>query len=321
MFASRNRNENAVYQEQQAFAAKPLNQGIKAVPLTGSTFATPANTRTRAPLGNKTTNAKATQRRADHTSPGLQPTKIKIHDAIPAKPEVPAPKHEERDIEYMPPREVPLPDYPDDIWPHDRVYPQLQKGDLTRGWWAVYSEKVDDDAELSDLGEKLRAFDTKGRRKGNHGPNDQAQQPTRGAHASSKPIPKSLRAKDASAMLSSKPKQAAVPNYAANTFAAKTRQASQASRPASKVQGSVNSHFSAIRAASRSTVGYSHGRSISSTGRRRVYQDHEDNRPVASIFRDKSALDEFLPESDTDDGLTELEDELEDFQLDPVISL
>lgn len=46
MFAARNNNENAIYEQQQATAAKPLNQGIK-----GLAPKTPANKPPKTPFG------------------------------------------------------------------------------------------------------------------------------------------------------------------------------------------------------------------------------------------------------------------------------
>ena len=122
MFASRLNQENALHEQQTAAAAKPLNQGVKGLApktpgikpsrndenvtfgqgKTGgkgkqgglfgdgkgdkSAFVTPAGPRTRAPLGNKTTNVKATQPAPPSekpSSPRLRRAKIKVHEAEP----------------------------------------------------------------------------------------------------------------------------------------------------------------------------------------------------------------------------------------------
>ena len=75
--------------------------------------------RNRAPLGNKTTNVKATafqtpapptqeKQSAKPTSPRFQRARVKVQEA---EAEVAEDGREEWEIEYMPPREVPLPDY------------------------------------------------------------------------------------------------------------------------------------------------------------------------------------------------------------------
>jgi len=144
MFAARADQENLAYAHQAAAAAKPLNQQAKTpankapkTPFrrnqndendafqsgfkTGKTtkkanldhnaFITPAGPRNRAPLGMKTTNAKAKtpapltiKASAQKTlSPRLRRQKVKIHQAEPIQQEqddgVP-------DIEYMPPRSI-----------------------------------------------------------------------------------------------------------------------------------------------------------------------------------------------------------------------
>lgn len=144
MFAARADQENLAYAHQAAAAAKPLNQqaktpankapktpfrrnqndendafqsGFKTIKTTKkanldpNAFITPAGPRNRAPLGMKTTNAKAKtpapltiKASAQKTlSPRLRRQKVKIHQAEPVQQEqddsVP-------DIEYMPPRSI-----------------------------------------------------------------------------------------------------------------------------------------------------------------------------------------------------------------------
>jgi hypothetical protein len=141
MFAARADQENLAYVHQAAAAAKPLNQQAKTpsnklpktpfrrnqndennayqsafktakkVTLDNSAFITPAGPRNRAPLGMKTTNAKAktpalltTKPSAQKTlSPRLRRQKVKIHQAEALQPE-----QDDRvpDIEYMPPKSI-----------------------------------------------------------------------------------------------------------------------------------------------------------------------------------------------------------------------
>ncbi|KAF2098982.1 hypothetical protein NA57DRAFT_76217 [Rhizodiscina lignyota] len=128
--------------------------GKKAVKLDDNAFVTPAGPRNRAPLGMKTTNARANafqtpgpltvDNHADKTlqktvSPRLRRPKVKIH-----QPELVAEvqSEEEPDIEYMPPRVEPLPDHPSDDeesgWGPNKRFPQFEGENFTRGWQDVY---------------------------------------------------------------------------------------------------------------------------------------------------------------------------------------
>ncbi|KAI9840810.1 MAG: hypothetical protein M1837_001283 [Sclerophora amabilis] len=137
--------------------------GKKAGPGDKNAFITPLGPRNRAPLGLKTTNAKA---KAFQTpAPSLHRVSIKDEDpplksnnAGKSKPQI-APVRttkvelqdrpdevnldEERDIEYMPPKPKDLPDYPDDF-PPDMDYSQLKGANLTRGWYSHFCNPVDE---------------------------------------------------------------------------------------------------------------------------------------------------------------------------------
>ncbi|KAK4546231.1 hypothetical protein LTR36_002368 [Oleoguttula mirabilis] len=337
MFATRGHNENAIYDQQTAAAAKPLNQGVKGlapktpgnkapktpfkVPLndenaafgngkTGgkgkdgglfgkseggkaerSAFVTPAGPRTRAPLGNKTTNAKAgaappTQEKlsAKPTSPRMRRAKVKIHqaEADPLDNGV-----EEREIEYMAPRGVPLPDHPDDCFPHDRTYPQFEGRNLTKGWWSEVQphKDVDGEEELSDFEEKLKEVEEREKRKAarkNVRPAglQQARKPTTTTAAMARP-PSTLRSRTAASALSSAPKQQRVtPSFAAPTAAAKARLPSAllaSSKPALGTTSAPggNARHTAAKAASNTTLGYSKGRAVSATARTPLAGIHE----------------------------------------------
>ncbi|KAF1987808.1 hypothetical protein K402DRAFT_420153 [Aulographum hederae CBS 113979] len=117
-------------------------------------FITPAGPRTRAPLGNKTTNARAkafqtpapaSQKTAQKTiSPRLRRARVKVHQPSPAKSALE--DEEEREPEYMPPRGKALLDVPsDDEWGPNKTFPQLEGANLTRGWATTYLNPVDDD--------------------------------------------------------------------------------------------------------------------------------------------------------------------------------
>jgi len=145
MFAARADQENLAYAHQAAAAAKPLNQQAKTpankapktpfrrnqngendsfqssfkttkkttqkANLDPNAFITPAGPRNRAPLGMKTTNAKAktpapltVKASAQKTlSPRLRRQKVKIHQAEPVQQ---AQDDGVPDIEYMPPRSI-----------------------------------------------------------------------------------------------------------------------------------------------------------------------------------------------------------------------
>ncbi|GAB1741503.1 hypothetical protein NU219Hw_g6732t1 [Hortaea werneckii] len=289
MFATRNHNENAIYEQQTAAAAKPLNQGVKGLQpktpganktpfskkhndenasfgagKTGgkggdggkadmSAFVTPAGPRSRAPLGAKTTNAKALQTpapgpnqekpSAKPTSPRLRRGKVKIHtaetDPLEVQDGVP-------DIEYMPPRGEPLPDYPDDIWPHDTTYPQFQGDNLTKGWWSETkprSNREPEDFLFGDFDKKFEELEQKEKAQkaattaSTHAKKQSAPLSSRAPLRSNPPIknsvpqikkaPSTLNSKTAASALSSqqqpKPTSRAVPSFAAPTAAAKAR--------------------------------------------------------------------------------------------------
>ncbi|KAK7536723.1 hypothetical protein IWX49DRAFT_580299 [Phyllosticta citricarpa] len=131
-------------------------------PADNSAFVTPAGPRNRAPLGMKTTNARAkafvtpapktvepgsAKTGAKNSAPRLQRSKVKVHQA---SPQAHTSQHEERDVEYMPPPAVPLRDDPED-WPSDMKYPMFEGKNLMRGIWETYYDPVDDDGvHLSD---------------------------------------------------------------------------------------------------------------------------------------------------------------------------
>ncbi|KAI9693946.1 MAG: hypothetical protein M1822_003217 [Bathelium mastoideum] len=119
-------------------------------------FVTPAGPRNRAPLGMKTTNAKAKafqtpaplsigqskeQSAAKSLSPRMRRAKVKVHQAETSKVEA---EDEELGIEYMPPQPKPLRDDPDDF-PADKEYPMFSAENITRGMHSVFSGADDED--------------------------------------------------------------------------------------------------------------------------------------------------------------------------------
>ncbi|KAF2141699.1 uncharacterized protein K452DRAFT_318653 [Aplosporella prunicola CBS 121167] len=181
MLAAHADQENLVASHQAAAQAKPLNHGSTIKPFAPKTplrlplndenvtkktsktakkghdnaFVTPAGPRSRAPLGMKTTNAKArafatpalqtaepgSERTGVKSSgPRLRRAKVKVHQATPVKDPT---ADEERDIEYMPPRGVPLNDDPED-WPPLNLS-MLEGSNLTRGVYLNYLNPIGED--------------------------------------------------------------------------------------------------------------------------------------------------------------------------------
>ncbi|WEW60027.1 hypothetical protein PRK78_005510 [Emydomyces testavorans] len=115
---------------------------------------TPMGPRNRAPLGTKTTNAKAFQTPAPQlgtTKPvrtGKRSSTVrKLKQSAPKQTNIQKPSnnaHEEDvpDIEYMPPTPQPLPDHPDDIT-YDTSFPQFKGRNFARGWERLYNDEYD----------------------------------------------------------------------------------------------------------------------------------------------------------------------------------
>ena len=403
MYLARANQENAIYEQQTAAAAKPLNQGVKGlqpktpgnkppktpfkVPLNDenaafkdgkaggkglfsegkadrSAFVTPAgkknwrgrirqiNTndtigpRNRAPLGNKTTNAKATafktpgqpaqeKQSAKQSSPRMRRAKIKIHeaDSAPAEDE-----HEEREIEVMPPREVPLPDYPDD-WPHDRTYPQFEGNNLTRGWWSAFAPQKevneDDEDELSDIEEKLREVEEREKKARQEQQRKKAPTVSTSRETIFDKPPQTLTSRSAASALSNpKPRSA---SGAPKVVKGRPPATTATPRPITTI-ASGNPRHTAARVASNTTLGYSKGRAVSTSAHKPLSEISTKPRPTTGTQTTKPArilsdapkslqylfnLEDLHVGDDVNLGFGKLnfnpddeEDELEDFQLD-----
>ncbi|KAJ0418045.1 hypothetical protein BJY00DRAFT_193605 [Aspergillus carlsbadensis] len=117
-------------------------------------FTTPmGDTRNRAPLGMKTTNAKAKGLQTPGAPGTLKPEKtvkkgstqrVKKFSPFVEQPQpqvkIQPPQDDVPDIEYMPPKPKELPDYPDDIT-YDSSFPQFQPRNLALGLESVYGDK------------------------------------------------------------------------------------------------------------------------------------------------------------------------------------
>ncbi|KAK2803623.1 hypothetical protein FQN51_003385 [Onygenales sp. PD_10] len=133
----------------------------------GNALVTPMGPRNRAPLGMKTTNAKAknlqtpapplgtakpgktakrsSTRKLKQSAPEIQPAQTSIPTIENVEEEVP-------DIEYMPPEPQALPDPPEDI-PYDTDFPQFKGKNFTRGWHKLY---VDNEVGADGMTRKER---------------------------------------------------------------------------------------------------------------------------------------------------------------------
>lgn len=252
----------------------------------------------------------------------------------------------EREIEFMPPREVPLPDYPDE-WPHDRTYPQFEGRNLTKGWWVEFAGGKDgEEEELSDFEEKLKVVEARQKQERKKGemqtqlvkkspaPKTSALQKTARDPLTSK-APSTLKAKSAASLLSHPVKQAptTLPSFAAPTTTSKSRAPALVSgkKSSTLTQPAVgNPRHAAARVASNSTLGYSKGRAVSSGGGgrkvlERISDTHGAGARNESEAPRRTALDDLFMETaglDVGDGalssLAEDDDALCDFQFEPV---
>ncbi|KAJ5634131.1 hypothetical protein N7528_001973 [Penicillium herquei] len=331
--------ENLVNTHQTVAANKPLNQGLKQLaPKTPGrkvrlndenntiafgkqtvkgngnrleigkpgkeAFVTPMDTKSRAPLGNKTTNLKAkglqtpapfggtlkpekTNRKAStqkikKAAPVTQQSQTKVHVDV-AQDDVP-------DIEYMPPKPKALPDLPDDI-AYDTTYPQFRPRNRALGLERIYGrQEVDKDGftkkqrkfqddslkydqMVNDMIMKQLdsvSFEESSENEIINAPIRALQTPTtrsRAASPSSRPARNisTLRSREAAAALSA-PKTRSAPVRAVS--APKPSMVSSLLMP--KKNTRVPSNPSSMRqtaaaATSNTTLGYSKGRTVSST--------------------------------------------------------
>lgn len=180
----------------------------------------------------------------------------------------------------MPPRGEPLPDYPDDIWPHDMTYPQFQGDNLTKGWWSETKPRSDREPEdflFGDFDKKFEELEQKEkaqkaaatastRTKKQSAPLSsraplRSNPPIKNSASTIKKAPSTLTSKTAASALSSqqqpKPTSRAVPSFAAPTAAAKARAPSSILPSRSKPPNSnpyPNVHGNAGRTAKATTT-------------------------------------------------------------------
>jgi hypothetical protein len=224
----------------------------------------------------------------------------------------------------MPPREIPLPDHPDEIWPHDREYPELNAKNFMRSWWSEHARRAAEDDD-SDFEERYRKVVAEEEQRGKVKAKSAA-----------------LTARDAASALShsSQPaRRRPASNFAAPTIAAKARQPAVIKKPSP-----VDRHprFTAAKAASNNTIGYSKGRAVSSSSMRSLGDIHVRPASAAAAAPTRDEVPDEVKEralqtslklsklfiTDDDDrnalkfpsvlknGDNDDLDELEDFQLD-----
>ncbi|RMZ73957.1 Cyclopropane-fatty-acyl-phospholipid synthase [Pyrenophora seminiperda CCB06] len=316
------RPENALRHLQPAAAAKSLHAGTKApktpfkIPLNDenavnaagksalqtkgkgndlfaakndkNAFMTPAGPRMRAPLGMKTTNAKSKafatpaplpSTKTQKLSPRLRRPKVKVHQPEAAQEsgdDVP-------EVEYMPPKEIPLQDDMDEYLPKGWTMPKLSDRDMARGIWQAYHNPVEDDGRTREqrrFEEEIQR-DRKKRHEqfekifaaqmakddaetreyyGIKAPKGGQRLPTTSSALRKAPNgPSTMRARSAAVALASESK----PSYAAPTAAAKSRLPTGiiAGRKGAKTPTELTAVRQASAAtASKSTIGYAQGR-------------------------------------------------------------
>ncbi|KAF2789268.1 hypothetical protein K505DRAFT_313453 [Melanomma pulvis-pyrius CBS 109.77] len=283
--------------------------------LDDNAFVTPAGPRTRAPLGMKTTNAKARafqtpaplsgSAKTQKISPRLRRPKVKIHQ--------PEAQNEEEDdvpeVEYMPPKEIPLADETENL-PADWKFPMFEGTNMTRGVYSAYVNPVEDDGRTRkerefeeglarDRKKRDEEFDKifaetmaqdeaeARRRLGIESPKKAA--PKGGLPPKKRvPGPSTLKSKSAAAALSPAPK----PTY--NPPIAITKSRVPASllpgrRPAKPLMNPSTSRHAAANAASKSTIGYAQGRS-SVTSPRKPLSNVMKPAPFSTTSRQPTAI-------------------------------
>ncbi|KAL6156292.1 hypothetical protein ACJQWK_09859 [Exserohilum turcicum] len=239
----------------------------------------------RAPLGMKTTNAKSKafatpaplSAKTQKLSPRLRRPKVKVHQpeaAQESEDDVP-------EVEYMPPKEIPLEDDMDEILPRNWTMPKISEQDMVRGIWQAYHNPIEDDGrtrEQRKFEEEIHR-DRKQRDEqfekafASQMAKDDAEmreyygikEPEATKPATSVPVlrkaltgPSTIRARSAAAALSS-----AKPSYAAPTVAAKSRVPTGliSGRKGAKTPTELTaSRQASAAAASKSTIGYAQGR-------------------------------------------------------------
>ncbi|KAF1845730.1 uncharacterized protein K460DRAFT_312432 [Cucurbitaria berberidis CBS 394.84] len=262
-----------------------LKTNAKAVKLDENAFVTPAGPRTRAPLGMKTTNAKSrafqtpaplSSAKTQKVSPRLRRPKVKVH-----QPEVDVEsEHDVPEVEYMPPKEIPLEDDMDDYLPRDWKVPKISHESMTRGIWDAYHNPIEDDGRTRYQREFEDEVQRERKKRDEEFENvfeaqmakDDAEAMRYLGIAEPKEAPKptiapkrttpglsTMSARMAATALSPTSK----PSYAAPTASVKSRLPTvliSSRKPTKPLVERAASHQATAVAASRSTIGYAQGR-------------------------------------------------------------
>lgn len=203
--------------------------------------------------------------------------KVKIH-----QPEVAQEDEDDvPEIEYMPPKEIPLQDDMDEYLPKNWTIPKISNQDMVRGIWQAYHNPIEDDGRTREQ-RKFEEEIQQGRKKRDEqmeeilatqmAKDDAETKEYYGIKEPKKEAPKApaalrtrttgpstMRARSAAAALSPPSK----PSYAAPTAAAKSRVPTGlvASRKGAKTPTELTaSRQASAIAASKSTIGYAQGR-------------------------------------------------------------
>ncbi|KAJ5127372.1 hypothetical protein N7448_008151 [Penicillium atrosanguineum] len=271
-------------------------------------FVTPMEPRNRAPLGMKDTNTKArapqtpapfggtlkpktnrktaSAQRLKKAAPVTQQAQTKVYTES-VQDDVP-------DIEYMPPKPIALPDLPDDVT-YDTTFPQFQPRNRALGLESVYGEQEVGQDGLTKKQRKFQEDSIKADKLANEtmmkqlesiGFNDPSEDE---AAPAPKPQPRSLRSRTPSS--SSRPTRSisTLRSREAAAALAAPRPSSASTRPATVPKSRIASASSilmpkktrvpsnpssmratAAAATSNTTMGYSKGRSVSSTLREKT---------------------------------------------------
>ncbi|KAF1965788.1 hypothetical protein BU23DRAFT_488450 [Bimuria novae-zelandiae CBS 107.79] len=274
-------DENALGRALHTKGKAPLT--VKTDAKLENAFVTPAGPRTRAPLGMKTTNAKATafqtpaplsaSVKTQKVSPRLRRPKVKVQPDVQIADEDHVP-----DVEYMPPKEIPLlDDY--DYLPRDWKIPKLENG----GVWEAYHNPLEDDGRTKLQRQFDEALDRDRKKRDEEferkfqAQMDREQAETArhfGVALPKKTAPKSTAAKDdakmkmkragpptlaarSAAALLAEPRK---PAYAAPTAATKSRLPSKTTLSKKPDVAGIATRHAQAAAASKSTIGYAQGR-------------------------------------------------------------
>jgi hypothetical protein len=236
----------------------------------------------------KTTNAKSkafltpapltASAKTQKISPRLRRPKVKVH-----QPEVQTEEEDDvPEVEYMPPKEIPLPDNLDEDMPLiDWSFPQFKGANMTRGTYEIYHNPVEDDGRTRgerELEESLARDKKKANEEfdrlfadmmakedaeekrylGIESPSEPAPEPQLPKRKI--PAPSTLKARSAAAALQ---QTAPRPRYAAPTGAVKSRVPTgviAGKKPLQSTLRAPAARNAAAVAASKSTIGYAQGR-------------------------------------------------------------